>query len=214
MKKIIYLILPILSFVLTGCPWDNFDPVPPSTEEIKLFQEFPFTKDNTNSQLISNVTSFTTVYVPNPDCNSTSTARINWSMTDPDEFIDITIFDHAGIDPGVNNERAYTLLCFDERNNQTYYFPLIMRQSPLATEKLFQMTWRLKINATTVSPEDEMGTGLISPAPGETPFERIFKANKLIGNKWVLRTPQIVVPDYITATITYHLHKLNYVHCN
>jgi hypothetical protein len=214
MKKYLYIIIPFLSFLICGCPFDNIEATPPSTDEIKLFQEFPFVRDNTNSQLVSNVTASSVVYIPDPDCNHASPAYINWMMTYPSEFIDITIFDHAGIDPGVNNERAYTLLCFDEHKNQTYYFPLIMRQSPAATEKLFQMTWRLKIDADPVRPENEMGTGLISPSPGDSPFERIFEANKLIGNKWIIRTPQIVVPDYITATITYHLHKLNFVHCN
>lgn len=214
MKKYLYVLLSLLSILLYGCPFDNIEPKSPSTDEIKLFQEFPFVRDNTNSQLVSNVTASSAVSVPDPDCDHTSTAYINWMMTDPSEFIDITIFDHAGIDPGVNNERAYTLLGFDAQNNQTYYFPLIMRQSPLATEKLFQMTWRLKIDAHPVLPEEEMGKGPISPLPGNAPFERVFTGNKLIGNKWLIRTPQIVVPDYITGTITYHLHKLNYVHCN
>lgn len=214
MKRCLYIALPLLSLLLYGCPFDNIEPAPPSTDEIKLFQEFPFKKDAANSQLVSNVISYTDVNVPDPNCNSTSIGRIVWSMTDATEFIDITIFDHAGVDPGVFNERGYTLLCFDANNNQTYYYPLIMRQSPTAADKLFQMTWRLKINASVTLPEDEMGTGPISPVPGENPYERPFKANKAIGNKWILRIPQIVNPDYITATITYHLHKLNYVHCN
>lgn len=203
----------VIFFLICFIACTNIEPAPPSTTEMAQVGPYYFLKSANSNELVAMVNDISTYLSPNPDCGSTVSKKIYWDFSEQHEYIDVTIFDHAGVDPGYQNERGYTLLSFDRNGNQTSYFPLIMRQSDSATERLYQMRWRLKINANERRIEQEMGYGNISPLPGQPPFERAVSVKKPIGNKWVLRIPAVVSPEYITATLYYNLRKKNIQIC-
>lgn len=200
----------IIIFFLVGC-FENIVEVRPSTEIVTYRYNLIFVPNPMQTGEIGNVPPFI-INVPasnDPNnCNASNQVpkQIDWQMTDNNEFLDFTIFDIQGVDPGT--QKAYFLI-----SSTGIRFPFFMAQSAAATVKLYQETWRLKLNANEIPIQNEVCNAEVYPAPGSDPFERIFPANTSIGNQWTLNIPADANPGNISATLHYDLHLLNFPHC-
>jgi hypothetical protein len=199
----------LLSVFLVSC-FENHGkpaPVPPNLTDLEYRISFPM-KSATGAggsflqAVVTGTRSYETPSVAG-DCNVTNHQVYTFTMS-PGDFADITLSSRNGVGTGPTDALAFQLS--QEQATSPQGWNLIMKQSPTATDYLYFVTWRFKMNANVIPINNEIGTGGIAmPPAGQPPWERDF-LNVPVGGTYRIYSLNNLVAT-VDAQLTFTMHR-------
>jgi hypothetical protein len=198
-RKLALLTLALL-LPAVGCLQKPLKPIPPSASELSLRESIVLTRAPDSTVYVGEVPASISYRAPGSanNCRTSVPATHVWEMDGPDDYIDVTLNDQIGVEPGLGKSRSYELTRETAPNSQSW--SLIMKQGSPASDFLHVETWRLTPDARE-NVNAEVGDGTAwAPPPGTLPFPRNFTRGN-VGGRYVLRVVNSAVQPNLNITL-------------
>jgi hypothetical protein len=182
--------------------------IPPSNEQLSYVNDVVLTRPSGTAYFEAEIPLTITYRTPADDNCARPIDVTHTFIMEADDYIDVTLTDNPGVDPGPLNTRAYVLA--KEGTSLGIVFPdLIMEQILPAQHRLQVEKWRLKLNANENIAAEKGNGSQYAPPLGTPPFERVYPTRNgvvpPIGGKWRLYIKTTSVNTTLSVSLSFNV---------